>query len=424
MTDPAATVSTSPVPADDSAFILPAEPSDGDQGYGRPFWLAYISNTLLMVAISLLFRYADLVQYLGGDEWQLGWIVGVGMVGSLLTRLALGVGIDRYGPRRIWIVSTCLFAVACLGHLLVVRIDGPLIYALRILHQSCVAGFFGASITFVSRRAAVHRIAEVVGALGTSGFLGMTIGPILGDLVCGPGPVPRERLVMLFSLAGGLSLGSAAFGAWATRGESPAEHHHQHSMWALLKRHHPGALLLVSAAMGFGLGMPGVFLRTYAAEIGIPRISWFFLVYMPVAFSTRMLVRKLHQRLGIAPMIDIGMAAMVLGTLAYLAVSSEAMLVAPAVFLAVAHALIFPAVIAGAAVEFPERHRGLGMTLILALMDVGTLLGAPLVGGLLLAARRFGWPPYPTMFSTVAAVMMAVLLIYAASRPRRANAPP
>jgi hypothetical protein len=63
--------------------------------YGRVFWFSYAANLCIMVAITLLFRYADFVTLLGGDEFDLGWIVGVGMVGSLAMRCAQGVGIDR-----------------------------------------------------------------------------------------------------------------------------------------------------------------------------------------------------------------------------------------------------------------------------------------------------------------------------------------
>lgn len=412
-------------PPDSAADAAHAcSPASAETGYGRPFWYAYASNTLLMVAISLLFRYVDLVKLLGGSELELGWIVGVGMVGSLITRMALGVEIDRYGPRRVWILSTALFAVACVGHLWVTRVDGPLIYALRVLYQSCVAGFFGASITFVSQRASVSRIAEVVGTLGTSGFLGMMIGPALGDWVCGAGPVERRQIVALFGWAAALAAGSTLFGALATRGEQRQETRRRPPMWWLLRKYHPGPLLLVSAAMGLGLGMPGIFLRAYAAEQEIPRISLFFLVYTPVAFAARMSVRRLPERLGIDPMIDIGMAALVAATLAYLPVRSEALLVAPAICLAVAHALLFPAVIAGGAVVFPDRHRGLGTTLILALMDVGTLLGAPLIGGMLHGARRLGWAPYPAMFAAVAGFFAVTLAVYALQRPNAERPPP
>ncbi|HEY2839223.1 MAG TPA: MFS transporter, partial [Pirellulales bacterium] len=126
--------------------------------YDLAFWLAYCSNLALMIAHSLLFRYADFVFFLGGGEFLLGWIVGLGMLGCLVMRLAQGVGIDRYGPRVMWVASTALFAVSCFGHLLLSDVDGPAIFLLRIAYNCAIAGFFGASITFISARAPAPRM--------------------------------------------------------------------------------------------------------------------------------------------------------------------------------------------------------------------------------------------------------------------------
>jgi hypothetical protein len=52
---------------------------------------------LISAAVAILYRYADFVTLLGGSEFHLGWIVGVGMVGSLSVRLALGSWIDHHG---------------------------------------------------------------------------------------------------------------------------------------------------------------------------------------------------------------------------------------------------------------------------------------------------------------------------------------
>ena len=60
-----------------------------------------------------LFRYADFVTCLGGSEYELGWIVGVGMLGSIAMRIFQGVGIDRYvrvasgWGRWFWCWSAC-----------------------------------------------------------------------------------------------------------------------------------------------------------------------------------------------------------------------------------------------------------------------------------------------------------------------------
>jgi hypothetical protein len=90
-----------PTPSDDPPSRFSSEGDDGciepRASYGRAFWLAYASNLLMTIAVALLFRYADFVMLLGGTEFHLGWIVGVGMVGSLVVRLALGSCIDRYG---------------------------------------------------------------------------------------------------------------------------------------------------------------------------------------------------------------------------------------------------------------------------------------------------------------------------------------
>ena len=79
--------------------------------YGPAFWCAYVSNTAMMVAVSLLYRYADFVLYLGGTEWNVGLIVGSGMVGSLAMRFFQGFGIDHFGPRRIWLWSMALLVI-------------------------------------------------------------------------------------------------------------------------------------------------------------------------------------------------------------------------------------------------------------------------------------------------------------------------
>ena len=68
----------------------PTEKTDSapKTAYGREFWLSYAALTTLMVAVSLMYRFADFVTFLGGSELDLGAIVGVGMVGSLAMRLA------------------------------------------------------------------------------------------------------------------------------------------------------------------------------------------------------------------------------------------------------------------------------------------------------------------------------------------------
>ena len=89
--------------------------------YDASFWKAFLANSLVTVGVAVLYRYADFITLLGGTELHLGWIVGIGMLGSLTMRLFVGSWIDRYGPRLIWLCALVLLACVCFGHLLVVR---------------------------------------------------------------------------------------------------------------------------------------------------------------------------------------------------------------------------------------------------------------------------------------------------------------
>ena len=391
----------------------PAGPRPAGTAYGAPFWFAYVANTAVMIAVSLLFRYADFVNFLGGTEFNLGWIVGVGMVGSLLMRLLQGVGIDLYGARRVWLLSGFGLVLSCLGHLLIQHVDGPAIFVMRILLNTSIAGMFGASITYISSRAPAARMAEMIGMLGTSGFVGMMIGPRLGDWLFDTATIQRRQLDGMFLLAAAVGAASLVLAAASTRGYRHPPRRKQPPMAWLLRRYHPGPLLPVAVVMGFGLGLPGVFLRPFAVSLGINEIALFFMVYAPTAFLMRLATRRLPSRFGARPMVLTGLCCLILGTLLYLVVRSEWQLVMPAIVLGTAHALLFPSVVAGGSSGFPARYRGLATTLMLAMFDLGNLIGAPTVGIVLRYAGRAGLPRYPSMFLSVATLFTIVMLYYA-----------
>ena len=399
------------IPSDPAPPIAPPGQEAGP--YGLTFWRAYMANLLVMVAMALLFRYADFVTLLGGSEWHLGWIVGVGVVGSLAMRLVLGAGIDRYGPRRVWLASLGLLAGSCFAHLLVHRYDGPAVYLLRILFCSSMAGVFGSTITFISGTAPVRRMAEMIGMLGTAGFFGIVIGTQLGDLLCGTEVIQRIQVDRMFLLAGALTLAAMVFVWTATWGEpTPAIRRRPPLFW-IIRRYHPGTVLLVGVAMGVGISLPATFLRTYAAELGIAKIGLFFAVYAPAAILTRLLTRRLPERIGLMPMILLGLAVLAAGQLLMLVVQSEWYFVFPGLGYGVAHAILFPTVIAAGSRTFPNRHRGLGTTLMLAMYDVGQLIGAPSAGAILHFSANWGLPSYPTLFITTATILATVGLIFA-----------
>jgi DHA1 family multidrug resistance protein-like MFS transporter len=183
-------------------------------------------------------------------------------------------------------------------------------------------------------------------------------------------------------------------------------------MLVLLRRHHPGAVLMIGVAMGVALGMPGVFLRPYAAALDIPRIGLFFMVYAIAAIVTRVLTRRWPERFGTRPIILWGMVGMAASIGLFLTVRTEWQLIWPAIGFGCAHAIVFPSVVAAGSGTFPFHHRGLATLLVLAAFDVGQLLGAPAVGAILVYSPKVGFEPYPAMFLTLASVLTFVAIWY------------
>ncbi len=392
--------------------------SRGPGGYGSAFWFAYTANLFIMVGCAILFRYADLVTIMGGTEFNLGWIVGIGTIGSLFARLALGSGIDRNGPRLVWMGSALLFSASCFAHLTLDSCHGPWIYVLRICLVSGIAGIFGASMAMVSGRAQASRMAELLGMLGTAGFLGMVIGTQLGDLLLGTDTIERWQIDRMFVVAGSLGLASLLFIWAATHGNKPARRMRRPPLLAVLRRYHPGSVLLVGMVTGATLGMPATFLRTYAAELEISRIALFFSVYAPVAFLTRVLTRRLPERFGTTPMILLGLAGLAASQFLFLGVRSEWGLILPGIGYGVSHAILFPSVLAAGSSHFPKRYRGLAMMAMLATYDIGVLVGAPSTGLILHYAAKAGVPSYPSMFCLMALLLAGTTVFYAAARRR------
>jgi MFS family permease len=408
-------------------FQPPASVHRGE-GYGMPFWLAYAANFLVSVGVAVLVRYGDFITLLGGTEFHLGWIVGIGMIGSLGMRLAMGVGIDRYGPRPIWFGSIFLFVATCLAHLAIVSHTGPAIYLLRVAYCCSLAGIYGASLTFVSGRAPLARMAELIGILGTSGFVGSMVGTSLGDVLRGSGTIERWQLNQMFIAAALLGVAAIPLSWLATRRSSPPPQHASPPALHVLRRYRPGWLLLALVmATGAALNLPSTFLPNYAAELAIPRIGLFFTVYSITAVLTRVLTRRWPQRLGLRTMLLWGTVGLVTSQLLFLLVEREWQLVLPAIAFGMSHAVLFPATVAAGNCRFPQQHRGLGTTLVLATWDVGQLIGMPVAGAIVHYGELKGLPAYPAMFLTFAAVVAVAGVCYAlgttAASPSAASMP-
>jgi len=392
-------------------------------GYDRIFWLAYLANGLTTMANAMMFRYADFVDVLGGEERQLGLIVGCGMIGSIITRLAQGDAIDRYGASRVWFWSSVLYSISLLLHLTVSTAYGPWVFCVRLLMQASLAGFFGSSITFVSLRVPPMRMAEMVGALGTSGFIGIMLGPLLGDLLGSGGATQSELVDRLFKTAGIFACLST-IGTWfVTRHAVRPPHRKRPKVLHVIARYNPWLISLTAAAMGAGFSIPMIFLRPFAIEARLGDVGAFFLVYAGIAFTARVATRPHFARLGNRLWISVGLTLLSASFLFYIPVQKPWHLVFAASSAGIAHALLFPSIMAAGTAAFPRRYLGVATSFMLAMFDVGSFIGAPIVGAFLRETKRHTNFAYPLMFAGTAVVLGLITALFCFSSAASNTAP-
>lgn len=386
--------------------------------YDFTFWLAYLSNALVSAANTLLCRYADFVDFLGGTEYHLGWIVGIGMVGSLLGRFALGDSIDRFGARRLWLITILGTLGSCLLHLAIFDYRSPLIYLARILYILMLAGVFSASMTLITGRVTKERLAEVIGIFGSAGFAGVVLGAPLADLLFPHGITDRWSADRLFLVAAALCLVSYPL-AWLVPERNPNRraqrrqtksrsdfrgHPRQRkrpSTFRILCHYWPGSVVAAGIVAGAALFIPPTFLPRFVAEMGVHDVSGFFVLYALTAITVRSLILRPLQRWGLERVIAAGLVILAISQLLFLTVRQPWQLVIPGLVFGLGHAVLFPAIVGLGSAAYPKRHRGLATTLMIGTFDAGLFVGGPIAGVVLRLAGNFGLPRYSAMFVTI-----------------------
>jgi len=383
--------------------------------YDRTFWLAYLANTVLVLANALTYRFAELIDFLGGSEDITGIIVGVALVVSVILRLSWSHVIDDYGTRRMWALCTLLFIGGC-SLFLVCHDLSWRIYVARMAFVVGITGMFACSVTHIQNHVPPYRRTEVIGNLGSSGFIGMILGSNLGDWILHAVPAGRMQFLALFG--GAAALGAVYLGIvlTLTHGQDHYREAPSPPAYRLLFRHWPGTVVIVAMIMGLGVTVTTVFLTRFATQRQIDGIGVFFTGYAISAFVFRILAQNWSRTIGRHWMLVRGLIGHAVGHLLLSYATQSWQFVLPSIICGFGHALLFPAVVSLGAGAFPAEARGSGTAIILAFTDFGSLVFAPLLGRVIVTAG------FEAMFCTSSAVAFTVAAVYAVIALRHPDA--
>ncbi len=389
-----------------------------DRLYDRNFLLAFVSQTCFVCANTLMAHYARWIEFLGGDLGQVGLIMGAGAFLGLILRPWMAQWINRLGARAMWGIGYGVFAASSLTNLWLYEI-GPLIYVLRSSLVLGVAIVFASGLTYITQTTPEHRRTEAIGIFGIGGFLGMLIGPLLGDLFL----LERERsnFVLLFSIAAMANL-LPALGLPFLRSvasDGPKSSVRLAEFLRTTWRYWPGMILMVDLAFGICMSAPFIFVASFIDQAslrieGVSVIGLFFFFYAGSGIIVRVSSRRLPDRIGARKVLLVGMCFMSLGMLFFGLVDAARswMIVVPAMFAGTGHGLMFHTMTSLTLQSFPSKVRGTGSALALMMLDLGMIAGAPLLG---LIGERYG---FAAMFASIGGFLFVTAIGYAASSLR------
>ena len=171
---------------------LPTSAGPGARSiYDRNFVIVCVAHLAFVISNTLLSHYARWVEFLGGSVQDVGMVLGTAAIVAMLLRPFVGSYIDGLGARNIWFAGLMLYLVGLLSGIYITQLN-VWVYVTRIMILVGQGLVFTSGLTYISQVAPRHRQTEAFAVFGSAGFVGMFLGPYLGEFILGTG---RRRFV-------------------------------------------------------------------------------------------------------------------------------------------------------------------------------------------------------------------------------------
>jgi MFS family permease len=337
---------------------------------------------------------------LGGDDFAVGIVLGAFALSSLVMRPFAGRLADRRGRRTALVIGAVITVAASFGHLLADSV--PLLILMRLLLGVGEALFFVAGLAAATDLAPANRRGEAISLVSLSIYLGLAIGPVIGETV-----QASFGFVGAWLAAGAISVAAVVLAWIAPETLAPEQRSGDREGQQLLHRKgiEPGLLLLCGV---WGMGPFFAFLPLLADELHLGGVGTFFGLFAIVVVVLRILGARLPDRIGAAKLSGSALVISSAGMLlAGLAPTFVGLLIATVIF-AVGVAFTFPAIMAMAVIGAPPDERGAVVGTAGLFVDAAFGL-SPAVLGLL--ATSSGYPSTFLVSAVIAGIGAAWLLI-------------
>jgi MFS family permease len=378
----------------------------------RPFTALLVANVCFGYAFSSFFllpTFMDAV--LGAGPEQVGWVT-LAHGATIVTVLPLlGAAVDRRGRCRFLTAGALVMAAASAGFLLVDGY-GPLLIGLRMVQALGFSMVFAAGGALAVDLAPPGRLGQAIGLYGLSFLTMNAVATASAEALA-----TRAGWHAAFAAASFGALLCAALSLRIAEPVRPTEDAGAgRGLLEVAARPATFRCLLIVSVSGSAMIAVFTFYQLYAAELGIERVSGFFIGYALTAVVMRGALGHWMDRVGnhraaLAALACYGPAVLAASWLDTLGPTLVG------VGLGLAHSVFYPSFNAVAVATVRPAERGKLMALFQAAFQLGTSAGG--LWGLLAAQEG-----YPAVFQAAAIGLVTAFAAFAASPEGRGKADP
>jgi MFS family permease len=375
--------------------------------YTPAFAALYIANLSLVASFAAFFLFPLFITANGGSQQDIGIIMGTFALASACCRPWVSEMIDRLGRKHSYTLGCSLMTLLPLLHLL---LEGPLdnyyfpLLLMRIVHGIGLAICFTAVFTFIVDLIPAARLNEGIGMFGTSGLIGLAVGPAIAE------PILESFGYHAFFLT------ATALAAIGLLLHLPVKDSHQQStadnnspgFFAILRQRKQLVSGGLAMLFGFGLAATGNFIAPLAEHRQLSHISLYYLAYSCAAVGIRFFAGKLADRIGENQIIPWGLILAAGGLLMVPLVNGHLILACVGFVFGIGHGLLFPALNAMAVRDEPYSVRGKVTGIFTGGIDAGAFCGALALG---VVGELAGYTP---LFLCAGMVVLSGLLLFRA----------
>lgn len=309
---------------------------DLDRNQLRNFSLIIASSFLFFCNFSSFFLLPLFIKSLGGNERNIGFVMGSFGITSIGSIPLVSYLLDKYGRRKFLMLGSLVMSFSSFGFLFIKDLS-PLLYVFRLFQGIGFAFFFTSSATAAVDVIPESRRGQGLGIFGAFLILTYAVGPSIGEFV-----INKFGFSLFFIITSSFSL-VATFVVFPTRDvefEKATDTSALRFFYVAFSRRYLVLLLTnIIAASGFGSVL--YFIAVYLNSKGL-NVSYFFVTYTITVAALRILGGRISDVFGRKGVASPSLFLLSLAIASVALINSVYMIVLVSVLFSIGYGMLYP----------------------------------------------------------------------------------